>query len=96
MMIRRGRVVESAHGGTRRRIIECRRRLRQTRRATLIAQRLAQDETVSAASELLPVVIRETDFAASEEIFEEAGAVFAGKSRQFASAVDRRAGLRAR
>jgi hypothetical protein len=60
------------------------------------AQRLAQDAAVSAADELLAIVVSETDFVESEEIFEEAGATFSRKSRHFAPAVDRRTGLRAR
>jgi len=65
-------------------------------RMTLRAQRLAEDEAACAASELLPVVIREAELIDLEEIFEEAGATFSRKSRQFAPAVDRPAGLRAR
>jgi len=59
-------------------------------------QRLAQDKAVTAADELLAVVVSETDFVESEEIFEEAGATFSRKPRHFAPAVDRRTGLRAR
>ena len=94
-MIRQNRELESAHGGTRQRIIECRRRLRRTR-ATQRSLKLAQDEAVIAAAELLAVVVSHKDFVKAEEVFEEAGATFARKSRQFAPAVDRPVGLRAR
>jgi hypothetical protein len=95
MMIRHSRELEGAHGGTRQRVIECRRRLRRTR-ATQRASRLAQDEAVIAANEILSGIMSETEFVETDEIFEEAGAEFPGKARHFASAVDRRTGLRAR
>jgi len=84
-----------AQGGTRQRIIECRRRLRQIR-ATRRSLRLAQDCAVVAAEQLLGTVVSETGFIESEEIFEEACLLFSRKSRQSASEVDRRTGLRAR
>jgi hypothetical protein len=65
-------------------------------RATQRASRLAQDEAVTAANEILSGIMSETGFVEAEEIFEEAGADFSRKSRHFASAVDRRTGLRAR
>ncbi|HEX8888520.1 MAG TPA: hypothetical protein VF779_05055 [Pyrinomonadaceae bacterium] len=95
MMIRHIGELEGAHGGTRQRVIECRRRLRRTR-VTERALRPPQDEAVIAASEILSGVMNETDFVEAEEIFEKAGADFSRKSRHFASAVDRRTGLRAR
>ena len=96
MTIRHSRELEGAHGGTRQRVIECRRRLRRTRAATQRALRLAQDEAVIAANVVLSDIMSETEFVEAEDIFEEAGANFSRKSRHFASAVDRRTGLRAR
>ncbi|HYJ47521.1 MAG TPA: hypothetical protein VEV81_12985 [Pyrinomonadaceae bacterium] len=96
MTIPDGRNMVGAQGGTRQRIIECRRRLRQIR-ATRRSLRLAQDCAVVAAEQLLLAAAgSETGFIESEEIFEEAGLLFSRKSRQSASEVDRRTGLRAR
>jgi hypothetical protein len=58
--------------------------------------RVEQDEAVLAADELLALVSAETDFADSEEVFEEAGASLSPASRRFAPEVDRPRRLRAR
>ena len=95
MMIPCGRNIAGAQGGTRQRVIECRRRLRQIR-ATRRASQLAQDEAVIAADQLLRIAISGAELVDSEELFEEAGAAISRESRQPASEVDRRTGLRAR
>ena len=59
--------------------------------------RLVQDEAVIAADNLLALVVSTaTDFADSEEVFEEAGATLSRASRRFAAKVDHAARLRAR
>lgn len=88
-------MAEHAHKETRQRINDCRKRLRRTR-AGQRALRVAQDEAVLAADELLALVSAEMDLADSEEIFEEAGASLSPASRRFAPEVDRPRRLRAR
>ena len=92
---RQSQSAERADNETRHGIGACRKRLRRTR-AMQRALRVAQDEAQLAADELLTLVSSETDFADSEEVFEEAGASPARVSRRFASEVDRPARLRAR
>ena len=62
----------------------------------LRALRVEQDEAVIAADNLLALASAATDFADSEEVFEEAGATLSRASRRFAAEVDRAARLRAR
>ena len=81
--------------GTKQRVVACRKRLRR-RRALQKASRLAHDEAVVAANELLALVPNEADFTDSEDDFDEAGASTAGATRRFTPEVDRRARLRAR
>jgi hypothetical protein len=88
-------MVERAHKETRQRINDCRKRLRQTR-AGQRALKVAQDEAVVAADGPLALVSAETDFADSEEVFEEAGTSLSRASRRFAPEVDRPRRLRAR
>ncbi|HEX8843620.1 MAG TPA: hypothetical protein VF791_03200 [Pyrinomonadaceae bacterium] len=73
----------------------CRKRLRQARAAQR-EFRLANDEAVLAANELLGLAPGRMEFADSETVFEEAGARHAPTSRRFTPEVDRRARLRAR
>jgi hypothetical protein len=86
---------EQVHQGTNQRVVACRKRLRR-RRALQKAFRLAQDEAVVAANELLALVPTEADFADSEDGFDGAGASGAGATRGFTPEVDPRARLRAR
>jgi hypothetical protein len=58
--------------------------------------RVEQDEAVLAADKLLALVSADTDFADSEEVFEEAGTSLSRESRRFAPEVDRPRRLRAR
>ncbi|HEV7375084.1 MAG TPA: hypothetical protein VGN95_10230 [Pyrinomonadaceae bacterium] len=88
-------MAEHAHNETRQRINGCRKRLRRIR-AGQRALKVAQDEAVLAADELLALVSAETDFADSEEVFEEAGTSLSRASRRFAPEVDRPRRLRAR
>jgi hypothetical protein len=88
-------MAEHAHKETRQRISDCRKRLRRTR-AGHRALRVAQDEAVPATDGLLALVSADTDFADSEEIFEEAGTSLSHSSRRFAPEVDRPQRLRAR
>jgi hypothetical protein len=88
-------MAEHAHKETRQRINDCRKRLRRTRVGQR-ALKVAQDEAVLAADELLALVSVETDFADSEEVFEEAGTALLHTSRRFAPEVDRPRRLRAR
>ena len=74
-MVRQNRGGEHAHDGTRKRVVECRRRLRRVRVVERTI-RIARDEAVIAATEILALDETEMDFADSEEIFEEAGATF--------------------
>ena len=74
-MIQQNRDGGYAHDGTRYRVIECRRRLRRVR-VVQRTVRLAQDEAVIAATEILALAATGMDFADSEEIFEEARATF--------------------
>jgi hypothetical protein len=69
--------------------------LRQSR-ATQKALKLAQDEAVLEAKELLRAVPDSADFSDSENVFEEAGASSLKTTRRFTPPVDRRARLRAR
>jgi len=86
---------DCASGGTRQRISACRKRLRRTR-ATQKALRLAQDEAVLEANELLGAVAGDADFSDSENVSEEAGTSSLKTIRRFTPEVDRRARLRAR
>jgi hypothetical protein len=88
-------MAEHAHRETRQRINDCRKRLRRTR-AGQRALRVAQDEAVLAADELLALGSPDKDFADSEEVFEEAGTSLSRASRRFAPEVDRPRRLRAR
>jgi hypothetical protein len=84
-----------APGETKQRVSACRKRLRRTR-ATQRALRLAQDEAVIEANELLKLVPKDGEFSGSENVFEEAGASNTRTTRRFTPEVDRRARLRAR
>jgi hypothetical protein len=84
-----------AAGGTRQRVSACRRRLRQAR-VNRRALKLARDEAVLEAKELLRSVNSSADLSDPENVFEEAGASSLRTTRQFTSEVDRRARLRAR
>ena len=95
MTAQHNRSGECAPGGTRQRVSACRKRLRHTR-ATQRALKLAQDEAVLEANELLRSVSGDADFSDAENILEEAGASSLRATRQFTSEVDRRARLRAR
>ncbi|HEX8920472.1 MAG TPA: hypothetical protein VF766_03275 [Pyrinomonadaceae bacterium] len=86
---------EHAPGGTRQRVSACRKRLRRTR-ATQRALKLALDEAVLEASELLKLASGQEDFGDSENVFEEAGASNLSRTRRFTPEVDRRTRLRAR
>jgi hypothetical protein len=88
-------MVERTHNETRQRVSVCRKRLRRTR-AMQRALRVEQDEAVLAADELLALVSVATDFADSEEVFEEAGATVSSASRRVAPEVDRPQRPRAR
>ena len=81
--------------GTKQRVIACRQRLRR-RRALERACKLSQDEAVVAPNELLALVQGNTDFADSEEIFDEEGASTLVATPGLTPEVDRRARLRAR
>jgi hypothetical protein len=84
-----------AHNETRQRVSACRKRLRRMR-AGQRALRVEQDEAALAADELLALVSTATDFADSEEVFEEAGATVSSASRRVAPEVDRPQRPRAR
>ncbi|MBA2731547.1 MAG: hypothetical protein H0U54_01510 [Acidobacteria bacterium] len=86
---------ESAPHGTRQRISDCRKRLRQTR-AMQRALRIEQDEAVLAASSLLTLTSESADLGNSEDASEDAGASPVGTTRRYTPEVDRRARLRAR
>lgn len=60
------------------------------------AHKLAQDEAVREASELLKLFPENGDLSHSENVFEEAGASRTGATRRFTPEVDRRGRLRAR
>ena len=81
--------------GTKQRVAACRKRLRR-RRALQRAFKLAQDEAVMAANEILALIPGDVDFAEGEDDFDEAGAPGALTPRRFTPEVDRRARLRAR
>ena len=86
---------ECAPGGTRQRVSACRKRLRRAR-ATQRALKLAQDEAVLEADELLKAVSGDADLSDTENVFLEAGASSLRTTRRFTPEVDRRARLRAR
>lgn len=86
---------DCAPHGTRQRVSACRKRLRRTR-AIQRSLKLAQDEAVLEANELLRTVSGDADFSDSENDFEEAGTSSLKTTRRFAPPVDRRARLRAR
>jgi hypothetical protein len=86
---------DCAPGGTRQRVSACRKRLRRAR-ATQKERRLAQDEAVLEANELLRTVTVNADLSDSENVFEEAGTAGLRTARRFTPEVDRRARLRAR
>jgi hypothetical protein len=88
-------VGEHAPGGTKQRVSACRKRLRQTRAAQR-ALRLALDEAVVEASELLELASGDEELSDSENVFEEAGASNLSRTRRFTPEVDRRTRLRAR
>ena len=58
--------------------------------------KIAQDEAVLEAAELLKLVSGSEESSDSENVFEEAGATPLGATRRFTPEVDRRARLRAR
>lgn len=76
IMAQQSRGVEHAQDGTRKRVVECRRRLRRVRVVQKTIRLLARDEAVIAATEILALAANETDFADSVEMFEEVGATF--------------------
>lgn len=86
---------DCAPGGTRQRVSACRKRLRRAR-ATQRALKLAQDEAVLEADELLRSIPGNADLSDSENAFEEAGTAGLRTTRRFTPPVDRRARLRAR
>jgi hypothetical protein len=81
--------------GTKQRVSACRKRLRRTR-ATQRALKLALDEAVLEANELLKLAAGDEEFNDSENVFEEAGASNVNRTRRFTPEVDRRTRLRAR
>lgn len=81
--------------GTKQRVSACRKRLRRTR-ATQRALKLALDEAVLEANELLKLAAGDEEFSDSGNVFEEAGASNVRRNRRFTPEVDRRTRLRAR